>query len=84
MANLSTEYGPIEAATRLDLNGADSALAETAYALARTLDDGAGANTAAVARELRLTLAELATDGPADEKDDVVDQLRARRERAAG
>jgi hypothetical protein len=37
-----------------------SNLAEAALTLARTLDDGAGLATAAVARELRATMTELA------------------------
>ena len=39
-----------------DLDDKKSALSEVAVVLARTLDDGAGLATAAVARELRATL----------------------------
>jgi len=69
--------GDVEAATREsveelgDLAGQEPALAETAYALAAALDAGAGMSTAAVARELRATLAALwAGHLPADDDDD--------------
>lgn len=54
--------GPVEAAVTADLVlwGADGALAALAVTLAKTLDAGAGLSTAAVARELRATLADLA------------------------
>jgi hypothetical protein len=43
------------------------ALAEMAYTLARTLDEGAGLATAAVNRELRANLVELAKMGVDDD-----------------
>jgi hypothetical protein len=62
MATKREQRGPVETATRVDiaglgtLGGIQGSLAETAYRLARTLDEGAGLATAAVARELRATL----------------------------
>lgn len=50
------------------------ALADTALVLARTLEAGAGLSTAAVARELRATLADLA---PAVKEVSALDQLLA-------
>lgn len=50
------------------------ALAEMAFTLARTLDNGAGLATAAVNRELRANLVELARMGVPDD-DDLEDQL---------
>jgi hypothetical protein len=61
--------GPVERATRRDvktlggLAGVQGSLAEAAYRLARTLDEGAGLATAAVARELRATLLALKEAG---------------------
>ena len=57
-------------------------LAEAALTLARSLDDGAGLATAAVARELRATLVELVKgcdrdDDAADPIGELVAQLRA-------
>jgi hypothetical protein len=71
--------GPIEANTRRDIDALISthkmgeALAETAFNLARALDQGAGLATAAIARELRATLTELAKMGVDD--DDLDDRL---------
>ncbi|HEY5990406.1 MAG TPA: hypothetical protein VIV12_29060, partial [Streptosporangiaceae bacterium] len=70
---VATSRGPVERATRRDvkglgdLTGIQRSLAETAYRLAKTLDDGAGLATAAVARELRATLLTLreSSDGSA-------------------
>lgn len=65
-------YGPVQTAVRLDvgamgeLRGVQPSLAETAFALAAQLDAGAGMATAAVARELRATLAEM-TKGRTDD-----------------
>jgi hypothetical protein len=59
--------GAIERTVRRDIDDLNSghpladALAEMAYKLARTLDEGAGLATAAVNRELRATIVELAT-----------------------
>jgi predicted trehalose synthase len=59
----------VERATRRDvkalgdLAGVQRSLAEAAYNLAKTLDDGAGLATAAVARELRATLLTLKEAG---------------------
>lgn len=67
-------YGPIEMRVRLDvglmgdLKGFRASLAETAYSLARMLDEGAGMGTASVARELRITLAEI-EKGPGHDDD---------------
>ena len=67
--------GPVESKVREDVGALTSthpmgeALAEMAYALARTLDDGAGLAVAAVNRELRANLLELARLGV--EADDV-------------
>jgi hypothetical protein len=52
------------------------ALAEMAFALARVLDEGAGLATAAVNRELRANLVELARMGVPDD-DDLEDRLSA-------
>jgi hypothetical protein len=53
------------------LNGHPMAdgLAEMSFALARTLDDGAGLASAAVNRELRVNLLELARLAVADDDD---------------
>ena len=47
-----------------------SGLSESALTLARALDEGAGLATAAVARELRATLLELAKDSEGDDGPD--------------
>lgn len=52
-------------------------LAATARVLARTLDDGAGLATAAVARELRATLEALTKEGGSGGSSDI-DELIAR------
>ncbi len=71
----SSGYGPVEAKVRSDVGSLVSthpmgeALAEMAFALARTLDDGAGLAVAAVNRELRANLVELAKMGVADDDD---------------
>jgi hypothetical protein len=57
--------GRVEVAVLADLQSlgvTDSALGQVALALARELDAGAGMATAAVARELRATLAALSDD----------------------
>lgn len=65
--------GSIEAQVKRDvqgygqLHGVAPSLAETAYALARALDEGAGLATAAVARELRATLQAVADASTADD-----------------
>jgi len=67
-------YGPLEMRVRLDigllgdLTGIQGSLAETAYALAKQIDEGAGMGTASVARELRLLLSEI-TKGSASDDD---------------
>jgi hypothetical protein len=70
VVTLVTEsYGPVEAQVRADivalgdLDGIQPSLAQTAYTLARALDDGAGMATAAVARELRATLEQIVEVG---------------------
>lgn len=50
-------------------------LAEAALTLARSLDDGAGLATAAVARELRATLLELVRGGVRDDGPDPIAEL---------
>ena len=68
-------YGPVEAKVRADIGALISshpmgeALAEMAFTLARTLDEGAGLAIAAVNRELRANLVELARLGVADDDD---------------
>lgn len=52
--------------SRGELGGVQPSLAETAYTLARTLDEGAGLATAAVARELRATLQALEARSDSD------------------
>lgn len=58
----------------------DTALGATALAIAKRLDDSGTADTAmaAMAKELRAILADLARDAPA--KGDPVDELKRRRE----
>lgn len=78
----STPCGPVETKVRADVDALVSshpmgeALAELAFTLARTLDQGAGMAVAAVGRELRATLAELAGMGVSDD-DDLEDRLSA-------
>jgi hypothetical protein len=67
--------GPVEARVRDDVEKLLTAhpmgesLAEMAFTMARTLDDGAGLAVAAVSRELRATLVELARLGVGDDDD---------------
>lgn len=76
----SPAVGPVEAKVRGDVEALISthpmgeALAEMAFTLARTLDDGAGLAVAAVNRELRANLVELARLG-VDGDDDLDDEL---------
>jgi hypothetical protein len=66
-------HGPIEAQVRADLAALITAhpmgesLAEMSFNLARTLDQGAGLAVAAVNRELRANLVELAGMGVDDD-----------------
>ena len=64
-------FGPVETATRSQLNDQESlsALGQVAIALARFLDEGAGMATAATAKELRATLAAIDGEGKADVTD---------------
>jgi hypothetical protein len=70
----------VEKATRADVGALMSehpmgeALAEMSFNLARSLDEGAGLAVAAVNRELRANLVELAGMG-VDHDDDLDDQL---------
>jgi hypothetical protein len=79
----------VERATRADVRKlglagpAASTLAHTAYALARKLDQDAGMAAAAVARELRATMLELAKNAAPAVKDGL-DDLQARREARRG
>lgn len=69
------QFGPVEAKVREDIGALISshpmgeALAEMSFNLARTLDEGAGLAVAAVNRELRANLVELARLGVADDDD---------------
>jgi hypothetical protein len=75
-------YGDVETKVRADVGALTTthpmgeALAEMAFKLARTLDDGAGLAVAAVNRELRANLIELARLGVGDD-DDLGDALSA-------
>lgn len=72
--------GPVEQQVRADVEALvtghpmGEALAEMSYNLARVLDQGAGLAVAAVNRELRANLLELAGMGVGDD-DDLDDQL---------
>jgi hypothetical protein len=71
-----------ESAVQALLDGldADPALARLAITLAKSLDEGVGMATAAVARELRATLAEIREGAAAtDVQTTKADELRARR-----
>jgi hypothetical protein len=76
----SPRIGPVESKVRTDVGALvtahpmGEALSEMAYSLARTLDQGAGLAVAAVNRELRANLIELARLG-VDGDDDFEDQL---------
>lgn len=83
-AGTQPAYGPVETKVRQDVDALVSthpmgeALAEMAFSLARTLDEGAGMATAAVNRELRANLIELASQGVNDD-DDLESELSAPR-----
>ena len=68
-----TRRGKVELATARTLRGieetcpAHDALSAVAVVLAKALDEGAGLATAAVARELRATLAVLTSAGGGDD-----------------
>lgn len=72
--------GAVEARVRKDVTALKSthpmaaSLAEMAYTLARTLDEGAGLAVAAVNRELRANIVELAKMAVADD-DGLEDEL---------
>lgn len=74
--------GPVERKVRADIaalitsHPMGEALAEMAFKLAQTLDEGAGLATAAVNRELRANLVELARMGVSSD-DDLEDRLSA-------
>lgn len=74
--------GPVERRVRADIaalvtaHPMGEALAEMSYALARTLDEGAGLATAAVNRELRNNLIELSRLA-VDDGDTLADELSA-------
>ena len=71
----SAESGPVERKVRADVGALvcqhpmGEALAELAFTLARALDDGAGMATAAVSRELRAALNDLAGSVMPDDDD---------------
>ncbi|HEU4753634.1 MAG TPA: hypothetical protein VFU47_11045 [Armatimonadota bacterium] len=73
--------GPLETAVRGDVDALGLAsstsrsLAELAYNLARKLDDGAGMATAAVAKELRETLKDMAEQAGDDDGKELLDRL---------
>ena len=75
-------FGPVETKVRQDVEALvtvhpmGEALAEMAFTLARTLDQGAGLAVAAVNRELRANLVELASMAE-DDDDDLEDRLSA-------
>lgn len=82
MAPKKPECGPVEAAVLADLEQIEippgrSGLAAAALTLARKLDTDAGLATAAVARELRATLAALLEERE-DEGADAFDQWISR------
>ena len=83
MASARRSKGPIEAAVVRDIAAWDvqghAALKALASTLARSLDEGAGLATAAVARELRAALAELQPPDPQepDALDDLIRRLSA-------
>lgn len=68
--------GPVEAAARAavdelgELDGAEAALAEAAYVLARTLDEGAGMAAAAVAKQYHALLSALWEARDDEDEDD--------------
>lgn len=70
-----TGFGPVESKVRQDVaalmcaHPMGEALAEMSYALARALDDGAGMAAAAINRELRANLTELADMAVGDDDD---------------
>lgn len=74
-------YGDVETKVRQDVGALvtehpmGEALAEMAFKLARTLDEGAGLATAAVNRELRANLVELARLEVTGDDDDFGDAL---------
>lgn len=80
MTDQDVQFGAVEAKVRGDVGALISthpmgeALAEMAFTLARTLDEGAGLAVAAVNRELRANLIELARLG-VDSDDDLDDDL---------
>ena len=75
--------GPVETKVRQDVaailteHPMGESLAEMAFTLARTLDDGAGLAVAAVNRELRANLAELARMEVSGDDDEFGDALSA-------
>ena len=87
---MAVRRGAVERAVRRDvralgeLTDIQRSLAETSYTLAKTLDEGAGLATAAVARELRVTLVELGARRPSKPQEDSLDQRRARRAARGG
>lgn len=74
--------GPVEAKVREDIGAMvtghpmGESLSEMSFNLARTLDEGAGLAVAAVNRELRANLVELARLA-VDSDDDLADELSA-------
>jgi hypothetical protein len=73
--------GPLERAVRADLEAlalvspTAGSMEQLAYNLARKLDDGAGMATAAVAKELRETLAAMAEEAGDDDGSALLERL---------
>jgi hypothetical protein len=72
------ECGALESTVRFDVRelgrltgGVQRSLAEAAYVLARSLDEGAGMSAAAINRELRATLDDLVKGAAGDDDDDL-------------
>lgn len=80
MSSDGEAVGPVEAKVRVDVGALLTAhpmgesLAEMAYSLARTLDEGAGLAVAAVNRELRANLLELSRLA-VESDDELADEL---------
>ena len=75
MSDLDESCGPVERQVRRDVSALvtahpmGEALAEMSFALARKLDGDAGMATAAVNKELRVNLLELASMAEGDDDD---------------
>ncbi len=86
MASPQRRKGVVERSVARDLRDLPedarlSGKAAAALVLARTLDEGAGLSTAAIARELRAHMTELLAAREVQEERNPLDDLRAIRER---